>query len=135
MKDALVLSMIAGLAGASSVLAAVSNGPPAACPLSRVTLALPAPAPGVVVAFVSKQKAATLIMHTESLAHAQIDPDYVDNQRVVLRLSSGRRAVVLVPHDMTVTIGEAVTFTPGHASRGDKCLYVPNLIDEGLNIS
>jgi hypothetical protein len=79
---------------------------------------------GRVVRFLSAQEALDLVQVSQQLANGTLDPDYLTQQRVAL--DGG--ATVLVPHSMTVRLGDTVEFAGGHRATHLPCHYVPNLI-------
>lgn len=87
---------------------------------------------GRVVAFEDRAMALARIQLTQSISHGQIDPAYVDNQRVHIDLGNGHIRVVLVPRGMTVSMGDIVMVQSGYRNMSLPCNYVPNLITSDL---
>ena len=95
----------------------------------------PAPAAlgaGAVESFIDRATAQALIERTQSQAGGKIDPDYVDNLRVAVRMDDGGRATVLVPKTMVVRIGDRVAVQSAYRSAQLPCNYIPNLVTADL---
>jgi hypothetical protein len=87
-----------------------------------------APFTVVVLQFLSHTASVTRLMDTEHRTGGTIDPAYVNNQRVLVRISPSKGVVAVVPAGMQVQLGEVVTFIPGHAEPDNPCVYIPNLL-------
>jgi phosphatidylserine decarboxylase len=83
---------------------------------------------GVVLSFEDRATSLARIQFTESQSNGKIDPAYIDNQRVTVRMSNGQYHVFLVPKTLTVQAGDRVTFQGGYRNINLPCNYVPNLI-------
>jgi hypothetical protein len=83
---------------------------------------------GVVMSFDDRAMSMARIQFTQAQTHGQIDPNYIDNQRVIVRLGSGELRVFLVPKTMQVHPGDRVTFQGIYRNMNLPCNYVPNLI-------
>jgi hypothetical protein len=94
---------------------------------------LPGSGPGgVVMSFYDQATALNMIQVTQAQNHGKIDPDYVDNLRVQLRLPNGKPLVALVPKSMTVHVGDHVTFQGGYRVANLPCNYIPSLLTADL---
>jgi hypothetical protein len=103
----------------------------------NVCLLTMAPAPtgfgqGMVMSFEDHATSLARIKMTEARAGGQIDPDYVDNQRVTLHMGNGSYQVFLVPRTMHVNLGDRVMVQGGYRNINLPCNYVPNLITTDL---
>jgi hypothetical protein len=87
---------------------------------------------GTVESFIDRDKAQALIGRTQVQAGGRIDPDYVDNLRVTVRLDDGRRATVLIPKAMEVRIGDRVAVQGSYRNEKLACNYIPNLVTADL---
>lgn len=95
----------------------------------------PAPAyfsQGVVTGFESRAASQARIKVTEAHAGGQIDPAYINNQRVIVHLPNGKGQVLLLPAGMSVSIGDRVALQGGYRNMNLPCNYVPNLITADL---
>jgi hypothetical protein len=104
---------------------------------TNVCLIVMQPAPahsgsGMVMGFEDRATSLARIQKTEANAGGKIDPDYVDNQRVTVRMGNGRYQVFLVPKSMQVHTGDRVTVQDGYRNLNLPCNYVPNLITADL---
>lgn len=100
-----------------------SNVCPMVMPPSPITFGI-----GVVMSFDDRAMSMARIQFTQAQTHGQIDPNYIDNQRVIVRLGSGELRVFLVPKTMQVHPGDRVTFQGIYRNMNLPCNYVPNLI-------
>jgi hypothetical protein len=107
---------------------------------SRLTLACPinmarspaAVGEGVVVNLLDTPAAMALLAKTEAQIGGPIDPVYLNNQRAVIRMLDGRQATVLIPLEMSVGVGDRITFQGSYRSPYLPCSYVPNLATRKL---
>src|SRR4051812_16203460 len=111
--------------------------PATPAPQSNVCLLVGPPAPnhfdaGKVVSFEDHATSLARIQLTQAHNGGQIDPDYVDNQRVTVELRSGQYVVFLVPKTMQVQVGDRVNVQGGYRNINLPCNYVPNLITADL---
>ena len=84
------------------------------------------------MSFYDQATALNMIQVTQAQNHGKIDPDYVDNLRVQLRLPNGKPLVALVPKSMTVHVGDRVTFQGGYRVANLPCNYIPSLLTADL---
>lgn len=119
-----VLLLVAALAQTAFAQKADSGGtcflrsPPRGSPIKATVLGFWTPA----------QAQAAMII-TQRMAQGPIDPAYVTQLRVLVRVEqNGRRVGALVPAGMDVQIGQRVTFISAHLSPNLPCHYIPNLI-------
>jgi plastocyanin len=113
--------------------APITSPAPAAATQGNVCLMVMPQSPtafgnGVVMSFDDRAMSMARIQFTQAQTHGQIDPDYIDNQRVIVRLGSGELRVFLVPKTMQVHPGDRVTFQGIYRNMNLPCNYVPNLI-------
>lgn len=87
---------------------------------------------GTVLSFEDHATSLARIKMTEARAGGQIDPDYVDNQRVTLRMGNGSYQIFLVPRTMHVNLGDRVMIQGGYRNINLPCNYIPNLITADL---
>ena len=118
---------------------ATTSPAPATAPAtqSNVCLLVGPPAPtafgqGTVISFEDRATSLARISRTEAQNGGKIDPDYIDNLRVTVRLTNGRYQVLLVPKTMTVHPGDRVMVQGGYRNINLPCNYVPNLITADL---
>ena len=83
---------------------------------------------GVVMSFEDHATSMARIQFTESHSGGKIDPAYVDNQRVLVRMNNGQNHVFLVPKTLQVQAGDRVVFQGSFRNINLPCNYVPNLI-------
>lgn len=83
---------------------------------------------GVVMSFEDRATSLARIQRSQADSGAKIDPDYIDNQRVTVRLPNGNYHVFLVPKTMHVSVGDVVTMQSNYRNVNLPCNYVPNLI-------
>lgn len=123
---------------APSAFAAPARVPtPAPATQSNVCLLVGSPSPtgfaqGTVMSFEDRATSLARIQRTEAQSGGKIDPDYIDNQRVAVRMMGGRYQVFLVPKTMTVHLGDRVTVQGGYRNINLPCNYIPNLITADL---
>ena len=87
------------------------------------------PEKGTIIGFMTTDQALASIQLTQQRAGGSIDPAYISNTRVRVRVEGRRRiSGVLVPENMQVHIGEHVTFITAHRNKALPCNYIPNLI-------
>lgn len=108
-----------------------------AAPQSSACLLVMPPAPagfgmGTVVGFEDRATSLARIKLTEANTGGPIDPAYIDNQRVTVRLMNGNYRVLLVPTTMQVQVGDRIRFQGGFRNMSLPCNYVPNLITADL---
>jgi hypothetical protein len=123
------------LGPAPDQLAASSPGSGAQACALRAAPAPTALGGGVVESFIDRETAQALIGRTQAQAGGKIDPDYVDNLRVAVRMDDGGRATVLVPKAMVVQVGDRVAVESSYRSAKLPCNYVPNLVTADLGPS
>jgi hypothetical protein len=117
-------------AGMSSQIALADENCGAGGPM-KSPLNPPPPMPGEIVGFMPQAVATALIARSEQGANGKIDPAYVHNLRAIFHPKNApafMREAVIVPSDMTVSVGEDVRMVGGHASPNLACHYVPNVI-------
>ena len=133
--------LVAGLAPGvvSAAHAEAFAGPPPTPAVSAVQACAlqTSPAPvalgaGAVESFIDRATAQALIERTQAQAGGKIDPDYVDNLRVAVRMDDGSRATVLVPKAMAVRVGDRVTVESSYRNAQLPCNYIPNLVTADL---
>jgi hypothetical protein len=90
---------------------------------------------GTVESFIDPARAQALIVRTQAQAGGKIDPDYVDNLRVAVRMDDGQRATVLVPKAMDVRVGDRVAVEGSYRNAKLPCNYIPNLVTVDLGPS
>ncbi len=115
---------------------------PAAAPAPAPTLAeacaltLPAASTeftaGSVVGFEPPAISLARIKTTEREWGGLIDPDYIDNPRVAVRLRDGAVQVFLEPKSIPVHVGDRVTVQNAFCNLNLPCDYVPPLITADL---
>jgi hypothetical protein len=87
------------------------------------------PQSGEIVGFLTVPQALATIQRTQRNMGGLIDPEYVSNIRVLVRVDGRRQVVgVLVPGNMTVKLGEHVMYMTAHRNAALPCNYIPNLI-------
>ena len=87
---------------------------------------------GTVVGFEDHALSLARIQLTESQNGGKIDPNYIDNQRVLVHRMNGMDIVLILPKGMTVNIGDRVTMQSSYRSAALPCNYVPNQIATDL---
>jgi hypothetical protein len=87
---------------------------------------------GVVVGFENHDISLARIQVTQQQVGGAIDPAYIDNQRVALRMPNGRVVVFLQPRNLQVHIGDRVTVQSSYRNVNLPCNYVPQLITSDL---
>ncbi len=83
---------------------------------------------GVVVGFENPSISYARIKKTEQRWGGQIEPDYIDNPRVAVRLPDGKTEVFLEPKSIPVHIGDRVRVQDAYRNLNLPCTYVPPLI-------
>ncbi|HEX4712432.1 hypothetical protein [Phenylobacterium sp.] len=83
---------------------------------------------GTVTAFEDRSASMARIQLTQANTKGMIDPAYIDNLRVVVRMADGPARVILVPKSMTVQLGDRVMVQTGYRNLNLPCNYIPNLI-------
>jgi hypothetical protein len=104
---------------------------PAAQPGACVLAARTAPAAmgsGTVVSFEDRVTSLARIPRAEADIGGHIDPSFIDNQRVVVRMSDGLAEIFLTPRTMPVNLGDRVTIQGIYRNAQLPCNYVPPLI-------
>ncbi len=104
---------------------------------SQACLLIQAPSPvffgsGTVVSLEDRAAALVHTRQSEARKGGLIDPAYLTNPRVVVRMPNGRYDVFVVPHDMKVFPGDRVTLQGGYRNVNLPCNYVPNLVTSDL---
>jgi hypothetical protein len=89
-------------------------------------------ATGTVLAFESRAISLARIPVAQQQFGGKIDPDYVDNQRVLVRLDTGKMIVYLQPRTLALRIGDRVSVQSDHRNPALPCNYIPNLITADL---
>lgn len=120
-----------------SATAPISNPTLAPTGQSNVCLMVMPPSPtgfgsGMVMSFEDRATSMARIQVTQAHAGGQIDPDYIDNQRVTVRLVDGEYRVFLVPKTMQVHAGDRVNGQGSYRNINLPCSYIPNLITADL---
>ena len=104
----------------------LSNDAPRKCSIRMA--GKPAPAgKGVVTKLLTQAEAMALLSSTEAKVGAPIDGAYINNVRAIVRGDDGRVKTVLVPYDMTVDVGDRISFQSSYISSPQVCSYVPTL--------
>jgi hypothetical protein len=70
-------------------------------------------------------------MENQQNLHGRLDPQYISNQRIIVRqygFPASKTELAVVPTGMQVFTGENVQVQLFHASHRMPCTYVPNLI-------
>ncbi len=107
---------------------------------SEACLLVQAPSPvffgsGTVVSLEDRALALKHTRESEARKGGLIDPAYLANQRVVVRLPNGRYDVFVVPRNMQVSPGDRVTLQGGYRNVNLPCNYVPNLVTSDVGPS
>jgi hypothetical protein len=87
---------------------------------------------GTVRAVESRAVSQARIPLTQQQLGGKIDPDYVDNQRVLVRMDNGRAISLLAPKALAVRIGDRVTAQGLYRNAALACNYIPNIITADL---
>jgi hypothetical protein len=87
---------------------------------------------GAVVAFENRSVSLARIKGVERTFGGTIDPAYINNQRVIVRMPNGQEQVMLQPDTVTVRPGDRVTMQDSYKSPTLPCSYIPNLITGDL---
>jgi len=118
---------------------AVVAAEPQAAPLPQQTVCLlvapPAPtrfSRGTVMAFEDRATSLARTKRNEAELGGKIDPDFIDNQRVNVRLSSGSYHIFIVPRTMAVRLGDAVAVQSLYKNVNRACEYIPPLVTSDL---
>jgi hypothetical protein len=80
---------------------------------------------GTIVGFEDHAMSLARIRVTEANVRGLIDPDYIENQRVIVRSGSGQEGVFIVPKGMSVQIGDRVILQDGYRNFALPCNYIP----------
>jgi hypothetical protein len=80
---------------------------------------------GTIAGFEDRAASLARISVTESQSGGKIDPDYIDNQRVIVHRNNGRNQVFIVPKGMVVNVGDRVTLQDGYRNMALPCNYIP----------
>lgn len=114
---------------------ALATAEPQAAPQPQQTVCLlvapPAPTHfnrGTVMAFEDKATSLARIKHNEAEVGGQIDPDFIDNQRVNVRLGDGSYHIFIVPKSLAVRLGDAVATQSLYKNVNRTCQYIPPLV-------
>jgi hypothetical protein len=126
-------AQLASLPPAAPVTAPAPSPIPAPATQSDVCRMVMPPLPvalgnGVVMAFEDRATSLARIQLTQAQNKGVIDPNYIDNQRVTVRMGDGQYHVFLVPKTLQVHPGDRVSFQSGYRNVNLPCNYVPNLI-------
>jgi len=103
----------------------------AACLVDARLLHVPFPQ-GVVVGFEDRAISEARIRNTEANLGGVINPSYFADLRVKVRTPGGAIAILIVPANMSVKIGDRVTVQSGYRDMGMACGYVPPLVTGDL---
>ncbi len=87
---------------------------------------------GRVTAFLSAEEASSMTQKAEAELGAEISPAYIALDRVVVA-SDGRSAMVAVPKDMTVKIGDLVELNTRHLDQTQPCHFIPWMISRHID--
>jgi hypothetical protein len=90
---------------------------------------------GTVVSFEDHTTSLRRIERTQASVGGQIDPDYIANQRAIVRVGNGRYVVFIVPKTMQVHLGDRVLVQNGYRNINLPCNYIPQLITADLGAS
>jgi hypothetical protein len=80
---------------------------------------------GTIIRFEDHATSLARIPFTEASVHGKIDPDYIDNLRVLVRKSDGTGQYFIVPKNMVVQIGDRVTLQSSYRNMALPCNYIP----------
>ena len=80
---------------------------------------------GTVTGFEDHALSMARIEMTEAQSGGKIDPDYIDNQRVIVQRPNGQNTVFILPKNLQVHIGDRVTLQNGYRNMALPCNYVP----------
>jgi hypothetical protein len=83
---------------------------------------------GVILSFEDRAISLSRIPLTQASVHGQIDPAYVDNVRVNVKLDSGRAEVFLVPKSLAVKVGDRVSVQGLYRNYSLPCNYIPGQV-------
>jgi hypothetical protein len=103
----------------------------------QICLLVMPPAPqvfgsGMVIGFENHATSMARIQMTQAHTGGLIDPGYIDNQRVTVKIGNGHYQIFLVPRTMQVQLGDRVTVQGGYRNINLPCNYVPNLVTADL---
>jgi hypothetical protein len=70
--------------------------------------------------------------HNEAELGGKIDPDYLDNQRVSVKLSNGSYRIFIMPKTLTVRLGDTVVVQSLYKNVNRACEYIPPLVTSDL---
>lgn len=96
-----------------------------ACALRQTATAPRLIGMGTIIGFEDRAASLARIPVTESLSGGEIDPDYIDNVRVIVRRNNGQNTVFIVPKGMVVHLGDRVTLQDSYRNMALPCNYVP----------
>jgi len=110
-----------------------ASPPPAVSQDCKLTLADHAPAlgAGTVIDFEDREASFARIAASEKRLGGQIDPDYRDRPRVVVKLDSGETQVFIAPAQMQIHLRDRVTAQGPARNPALPCNYVPPTIAAG----
>ncbi len=90
---------------------------------------------GLVLGLATKSQAAEMIQRTQAKRDMFINPNYIDNIRVFVRVDgapAGAWQAVLLPAGLSVRAGDRVEFLAAHMDPSMPCHYIPNLVSRVL---
>jgi hypothetical protein len=87
---------------------------------------------GTVVGFENHDISLARIQLTQTQMGGKIDPAYIANQRVNLRMPNGRIVIFIRPDNLPVHLGDRVTVQDSYRNVSLPCNYVPQLITSDL---
>jgi hypothetical protein len=110
-----------------------ASPPPAVSPDCKLTLADRAPAlgAGTVIDFEDRETSRARIAASEKRLGGQIDPDYRDRLRVVVKLDSGETQVFIAPAQTQIHLRDRVMAQGPARNPALPCNYVPPTIAVG----
>src|SRR5262249_11539689 len=82
---------------------------------------------GIVEGFYDRAAALAMIQTTQAQVHGKIDPNYIDNLRVNIRLPGGNPLVARVQKNRTVHGAAGVAFQSAFRNPNLPCTYIPPL--------
>ena len=83
---------------------------------------------GTVLGFEDRTTSLVRIKQTQAMLHGEIDPTYIYNQRIIVRLDNGQTRALILPEGMQVHAGDRVQAQDTYRNPALPCHYVPNLI-------
>jgi len=87
---------------------------------------------GQVLRQMTKDQVDRLFQRMQALRDLLVSPDYLDNVGVVFRDEQGVSWSVLVPHGLTVSVGDRIEVAAARLDPSRTCHYIPGLVSRVL---